>query len=648
MSYNGPVRLALRGDRVAASRYIRTARVLLGKLHEITRLSGATSGRRQYEIPNGSIELVLAGDIAAVTITVGSEQAGKLKVIEHFIVWARTEEAPPGIDAVHPQQMLRYEGEEDSWRTLFFDSEIEGYSDLARPKGTYKTDQGRVAFPDGLRHAGNVDWVNEAGIRVSWYGPSTRYFYDPFRQPRSQYGKHVFMLGQVLLDVEKYITDSAPDPAFDARYVMGAALNPALNELRVVLAQLPFGNTTDEHVPGNTVRFPETWPLADVPIVVCRFAVTQNLEAEQSMRFAVVPRSRQVLYSSTLRNPYNPWFFNASGNAAVSVGLPEIVFASFPAGTVPSESNPIWTVEIGEDDATLSVTNVGLGAVGTLATLAADFKGNTLVKLDVRRGPVGDASYEGFTYVMGGLEIPARECSYAAPPSTTIKSVTENYIQHADLRENELVILRAHVVQNLGTATTLVAEAGVDIWVNGLRTGSHALDLFDILGNGVPGQYVSANEDWRGITAPVGLSPQFALYGAVGGLDFITVFIRWTGTHFGIRYMGYPTDEYFSQMAVYVTGPGGPSIPMTIHCSGGFDSHLADFDGHYIGTGCATYDGITVFSGPAVRSESGESISIVASPEPGVTLADLTGVDGTKVRYHPVWLLGALPSQEVQ
>src|SRR5690606_35861489 len=132
------------------------------------------------------------GDIPRITITPAPPQPSIPPPIvrDDFVVWARTGALPDGIDEDRPQQILR-----PAWTTFFDNADVEGYEDFTGDKGTYGG-----MFPQGLLLAGNIDWLSPiTGERISWYGPSSRYWYDDWRLPRAQYGKHVFHLGQVLL-----------------------------------------------------------------------------------------------------------------------------------------------------------------------------------------------------------------------------------------------------------------------------------------------------------------------------------------------------------------------------------------------------------------------------------------------------------------
>src|SRR5690606_33413549 len=138
-----------------------------------------------------------------------------------FVVTPRSTAHPNGLDAEQPQQILQFQAEEGAWRTFTYRKTPSAF-------GTYK-----ARFPEGLWDAGNLDWLGakpEGGtdadrVRLTFYGPMRRYWYDSWRKPRAQYGSWVFLNGQVLLDIEEVNTKRIAESLapFDETLVLGAA-----------------------------------------------------------------------------------------------------------------------------------------------------------------------------------------------------------------------------------------------------------------------------------------------------------------------------------------------------------------------------------------------------------------------------------------
>lgn len=648
MPYNDPVRLFLKGDRVEAAKHVREARTMLWRLARTTANSGAASARDHQKLAGGvTVDLVIAGLQAAIVITAPGGEAGTIKIEDTFVVYPRTEALPDGIHAETPQLMLRYESDVDQWFTLFHTAEVPGYDDLARPKGTYRTEKGELAFPDGVKHAGNIDWRGNDGLRLSWYGPSSRYFFDPYVEPTTQYGKHVFMLGQVLLDVDQYITESLPLAEFDERYVMGAALSPDRKRLFVVMANLPAGTTDTGTVPPFTVSVPSPWPQETFSVQLCEFRVSNNPALKQVMRMSVVPGSRVVLHTQMLTNAYNPWFFNASATRAVSVGLPASVttVTDYQQGglvAAPSEFSQVFTASVGFGGF-IATTQVGIGLAPFTAMLAVDFREDTLVELQVRRTGVADAP-ESFSLMLDGREY--RLYSRLNLGSPFSQSVFHRYIYHADIREKTLVLHNLAVAYDFSTETIISSSASLDLYQDGALKKSLPIPFFDAIAGGLGSQIVALDNDWRDATTGVHLSPHYALYGIGGGYEPPgTTFIRWHGAIAGYRYLAYPGSEYFGAYGVTANTPKIYD-PISADANGGFDGDRLDIHGKYSVLGCASYDGATMLSGYGFRAGTGLSSHLVVSPEVGATLPVLTGVSGAKERYQPIWLLGALPRQD--
>lgn len=651
MSFNDPVRLSFEGDRAAAYKYIRPARALLLKLAREVSNAGSATARRRHVLADGAvIELTLAGLQTNVHIITPEDERARVRVQEHFVVWPREGDPPEGIDEDHPQLMLRFADEE--FATLFYNTAIEGYEDFEGTRGTYRTDRGEVVFPDGVRRAGNIDWRGSDGLRVSWYGPSTRYFLDPYVQPRSQYGTKVFMLGQELFDSDAYMI--ASDTSFAERWVMGAAITPDLKTLIVVHAELPVGHTQTGEAPPRAVvthsPFPDTpfnSGLCPVPITVAAYDLVRDPTVSDVMNFAVAPESRAVITSQILQRALNPWFFDGEAAQAVSTGI-----ASRPAsvlstsmGTVlepPSEDNEVFRF----DGASLHTTLVS-AAVDGEAVLAADFDGLQMRQLVIRRkrARVPYSSLEVNTddayFALDDLEWPAQQTRF------TGNQLAQQDIRHrafmwGDLRAGTFIFAHMHISGTIPTQAPV--DMSIETWHRGALAHVQPIDFDAIPSLGLPRRIADgAIEGIRAMNqaADVSVAPTYYLYGIQIMFTGLTSILSFGGRHGLYWTTPYPQPDMFGSYAL--TGPAGG--PYSVVASVANDaSNIEDFDNKLSVLGAASFEGITLYSCYDFGTRDGEAFHGAANA-PG--LPTLTGVDGPKARYHPIWLLGTLPSREV-
>lgn len=651
MSFNDPVRLSFEGDRAEAFRYIRPARALLLKLAREVSNAGSATARRRFVLGDGAIiEIGLAGLQSTVHIVTPEAAGARVRVQEHFVVWPREGDPPESIDEDHPQLMIRFA--DDEFATLFYDADIEGYEDFEGTRGTYRTDRGEVVFPDGVRHAGNVDWRSSEGLRVSWYGPSTRYFLDPYVQPRSQYGTKVFMLGQELFDSDEYMAQS--DITFPERWVMGAAITPDLNTLVIVHAELPVGHTQTGEAPPRAVvahsPFPDTpfnSGLCPVPIVVATYELARDPATSDVMNFSVVPESRNVVASQTLQRALNPWFFDGEAAQAVSSGiaLRTASILTTSMGTVldpPSENNEMFRF----DGASLHTTLVS-AAVDGEAVLAADFDGVQMRQLVVRRRRtrVPYSSLEVNTddayFALDDLEWPVQQTRF------TGNQLAQQDIHHrafmwGDLRAGTFIFMHMHISGTIPTQAPV--DMSIETWHRGALTHTQPVDFAALPPLGLPRRIADGAID--GIramnqAADVPVAPTYYLYGIQIMFTGLTSILSFGGRHGLYWTTPYPQPHMFGSYAL--TGAGGG--PYTVIASVANDaSNIEDFDDKLSVLGAASFEGVTLYSCYDFGARNGAAFHGAAGALP---LSDLTGVDGPKARYHPIWLLGILPSREI-
>jgi hypothetical protein len=312
-----------------AAPYQGEARKLLGYVMEDAARNGLLTHKAERHLPDGTkIIAEKHGDIPRiVVIPSGSNPKPEpLPFPDNFVVLPRNGAHPSGGAAEYPEMMLRRE-DGKPWRTLFYDTDVPQFAAVAPPRGTYKTQNGTLAFPEGIQHGGNVDWRAKNDVRVSWYGPSSRYWYDGWRQPSAQYKGLVFMLGQVLLDTEQYATDSEI-PALAHKLVMGAAIDLIARRLYVIQAAIDDVASEDfppppaEGVEGCNTTPPA--PVGEHPIALYRYALAIE-DKPDAMDYVVVDKSHEILWSGALHNANNPWFFNQDITHATSYSTPDNV-----------------------------------------------------------------------------------------------------------------------------------------------------------------------------------------------------------------------------------------------------------------------------------------------------------------------------------
>lgn len=313
MSYLEPLRVELRGDKVEAMRYINTARRLAHGILKMIREAGVGSARRTFRLGDEVIiDVVVAGSIVSARITVGSDEQS-LFLPEDFVITPIDADYPFGVDFDYPQLVARPpKANGGPWATYFKSAAIPAYRDFNGPKGTYG-----ALFPNGLRHAGNIDWVGQRGERVSWYGPERRYWAAQYQLMNTQYGPYVFVLGKKLMDLRAY-------PGIDEHYVMGACIIDRW--LYVVQANLP-------QAPEEPTPLPQSGRLYDAYITppypkqsfktrLMRYLITNNPTENPPDAWGIALGAHESLWEMDGEGWLNPWFFSPDGTKVVSTQLP--------------------------------------------------------------------------------------------------------------------------------------------------------------------------------------------------------------------------------------------------------------------------------------------------------------------------------------
>lgn len=619
----------------AAAPYLPEARKLLGQVFEDAAFNNLGVHKLRKVLDDGTVIVAEKhGEIPRVTITPALPPPTERPTTGHddFVVWARTTAQPDGIDAAHPQQILR-----PSWRTFFFDEDVAGFDVFPGSKGQYAG-----TFPAGVPLAGNIDWRNEAGERFSWYGPSSRYWYDDWRQPRAQYGKHVFNLGQILLDVDAYCT--ASDEDFAERYVMGASKVGA--SLYVVMAALPEAVSWPPP-PASATQSPDAWsapsyPITDIPLVLRRFSVTTSPAKPGPMKYGIAAHSHEDLWSGTVPRAASPWHFDAAGKSAVT-HVPPASSQIIERGTDvvrPSVSHLRLKLEIAADGSvSRSDTAITLLPGGSAALLAEDGH----YDLQIVRKAVGNDG-DALVYRYAGHDYTALR-SESAP----VFRYDRRQIIWADLRDGTLLLWNDSIVQDLGwnfTAALILCRDGVEtvLWSDGNTAAN--------FGSGDAIALILARLA-AGSVAPLALAHLHAfgvLTGGGGGVHDAQLSLL--HAHYFVPFR--KADIFGQDVFAFDAGPWTNSQSKVDVARDISANTQVDGLGHTTLPGFATSKGSSVFSYPMNAGINGRRI--VLAHATGSTLADLTGVAGSDTteagqvgndaRYHPVWLLGKPPRAE--
>ena len=650
MAYLGPVRFEYVGDRVEATRWTRTARLFIAQLQQEMGSKGVISARRRRKASDRVwIEIDIAGAQITARITAALPGARQADIDEQFVVWARNPDFPDGLDDTYPQQMLQYK--DGNWVTRFFSPEVYGRVTIDGRIGTYRTEQGIVFFPDGVRHAGNIDWKGPDGARVSWYGPSSRYWYDAYVQPRAQYGKKVFMLGHVLLDTEAYIAASDSD-SFDTLWVMGAALT-ADGGLLVVHAYLTEDQPDpEEDAPPRTVFISAPYPNVggngplQVGFTVSRFAVARD--SDVPTRFNVVPNSRTVIGSFNLVCAFNPWFFNESATTAVTCTLPALPGIATNGANIisaPSESSQVWRLDLESLLLTPDVYSLPPGA--SSAPCAADYKGDQLVYMRMERVPQieNTGPTEGYRVSAGAWSATLlRETMVGG--NVNQQEVEWRYLKFADLREDFYVTTRLGVSVTLGVSPQVIVPLfawGTEYWYAG-RTSFVQNDMTEITqGSALTNNIANNNREARRAFAKATFSPMQPLYMTAAGMfnGGITAYTWFRGASNSYERLSYRPDQLFGVWTI----TGAAPLPWNrVRDRTGDPDAPVDFDGQVNVAAGAAFNGVAMYSGTARTSDNAihRATHAVLGGD-GRQLPSLTGVGGPESRYHPLWLLGTIP-----
>lgn len=644
------------GDRDRARELIPVARKLLGYARQQAGGLSLQTYKVSKTLPGGEhITAELHGGIPRITIEVAPAKAPPKPPLAAagFVVWARTDGLPDGIDPEFPQQVLAENG--NDWTARVKSRDIaEGRRD-----GTYG-----AKFPDGLTRAGNVDWEGADGERISWYGPSSRMFMDAYINPAAMFGKFVFMMGKPLLDVDAYIADSTEDTPFDDRWIVGAAIKKIGGErwLYCIQSGADDGETDMTTIPGGGGRF--TYPLAPQSIIggLHRYRLDWEVDPAGIPRYTVRLNSREKLVPINLGHA-DPWFFNRSCSQVVCHSALPASHGGTPwwvAKVIDPDNPPDGTDDTEEylpaaaqtrtrlaiaDDGTVTLLDqlaFSVNSTGPASPVASDYFEDELRSIAIRMD-----SELAVSIVFDGVELPLWRCTEA---SGVVSEVKRNVL-YASPRDNLMVFLAEQREVDVLPITpeTIDATVAVEIWRGGVL--AEAIVLFqhpdEIPDFGLQRTLIPNSRTMNDL-AGVNISPAYFIYGLVsaqvntGGVgpgSFSTndTFLGAVNT---FALLPYPSECWFGTYDRRVTDPADrPPTPFADLAENGASGNKADFDGHFSVTGCAASPESTLLScAVPVKDQDG-----VAHHISRTTFALATGISGPGERYHPIWLLGKPP-----
>ena len=658
------------GDVDAAKALLPLARKVLGFTVQQAAFNGMQTYKHVVPLPGGG-EIVgeVNGGIPRVTVFVPPPQPGREPVFppEDFVVWSRSGAYPIGLDPEHPQQILKPPGGNGDdgagpWTTYWFNAGITGYDAFTGRKSTYQP-----LFTKGLRRAGNLDWRGSKRQRIQWYGPSTRYWIEPYVQMWAQYGTAVFMAGQVVLDTPQYIADSAPKPGFEEQYVLGAGIRGMW--LYVVQCQAhhivdPVPNPGTDYGPGLYLVNSLCYSVFDVDTVVCRYRLIPHPDGSPGYR--VSSGSREVLWSGAITRGVAPYFFNPDCTEAMSFLPPEVLAYGGP-WPAPEASGIIRVLRIAfdeDDEPTVTWDNETASIPGGAgqAPIAGDYlEDGSRVYVEVRRRDVGGSGLgnlrQRFDILCGGAEVEIRDLYRITTPVRTNEYWdTRRWLMWADAREGVLVTRRQEtffLASSGGDTSVQSLQIWLEVWVKGERVvnrtdgqtttdeGNNSFGIWPVYSNNNNG---GLDNNLANPIAP--LMPIYAFNYQMVAWDFyISTMI--SPAHAGYCYFPRQPGVCFGYVLYGRVVSGGVDVP-AIHrivvdaVNAPPGAEKLDEDGKDSVLGAAASEGVVLLS--AYPKAAGfQPADHVVIPEDGPQLPDLTGVPGPLERYHPIWLLGRPP-----
>lgn len=275
------------GDKGVAAQYLSFARKLLGFVKQDAGFNNLGVRKEVRRFEDGTIVTAeIHGTIPRITIQVAPKEPAEQVPVEGIVVVPRNGHSATPIDATQPEELVQTH--KHSYRTLFYTEVSQTYKDFVGPHGLYK----RI-FKDGVPYAGNIDWTDGKGLRINWYGPTRRYWYDFCVLPQAQYGGFVFSDGYIVLDVSNV-------PGHTADLVVGASLVKGV--LRVMLASMP------NPIEGGVSRdYPNQSTTA---LTLYDFATTK---VNGKIVVSYKPEDRTQRWAHSAIGLVNPWMVSPDG-----------------------------------------------------------------------------------------------------------------------------------------------------------------------------------------------------------------------------------------------------------------------------------------------------------------------------------------------
>lgn len=644
-------------DRAAAAPYVPAARKLLGQVMQDASFNQLGTHKLVQKLDDGTvITAEKHGSIPRITIVPGASVAKEpLPVPDDFVVWPRDAEHPGGVDDDRPQMILRRY--KDDWSVY-------------RP-GAYA-----AMFPEGLRRAGNLDWVGERGERVSWYGPSNGLFCDPYVKPRAQYGTWVFHLGRAILDVEGYQSaTTTTDGAENHKWVLGACLRKVdgavyLYTIQTYLPDTP--STAPFNVDAGQAAAAEPLAAASNTVFLCRY-----LLAGSAVVWDAVHGSRNILAAWSIPRMQQPWRFSRDGSQATSTApqsdITNVAAYNGDDGAVetsPSAACVVYMANV--DTGTYSSTSVSLTSAFQPFVYDWDADGNQ-VSLDAGWVTVAGESWPALR--LGDLELPVMIDSVAYSSNTAgavaTLSAAQNKLLFMSIRDGVTVVLRYEyeatvVVGGTDGQQTWVSQ--IDVYRGGQKVRSlpdHSETHEPVVLYTAPFTFSSFSGVLQSITrngrfladlvAQISCSPLHLLYGVwlVADVDTPTAEIPLAVMFFGALYgrMPWPGSYCFGGYKANSDSTAQPVLLISGGSLAGFDTTATDFDGMPCVLSCATSSDTTVLSGPGFSGHFDDNVAVEITGESvhyadDTSLPGLTGMMGATPRFHPAWVLGRTIEQE--
>lgn len=435
--YPGELFVRVVGDERAARDLLPAARLVMGQALEAAETNGLGSYTVRRELQDGSVIVAeKIGDLKRVTISAGGSSTGnKVEPGGGFILWPRWNTIPfdpYSGDMVDPLKL-----QPNGWLEFAGSAKITRYWDnwdgvVENIKGArFERFDTPELYPDGLRYYGNVDWKNGKDWQLSFYGYYSRYVRDVIIPDAT--AQYVFAQGQLLFARDQYVAELDQPPEWDGWRINSACMREnSLNghtEMIVAFTDYRTGRPTTAQsmfVAFRLLLNDGAAPKGDWRVVIGSHytlgTTPGKINPEQ-------PSSADNFVTSD-----SPWFFNASGTAAIRT------INSEPTDIASLVNTITQMVEIGSTSIDYSSEqqpylignyNNGISAFAlvepTRSIVASDFVGDERVDLylnfKVSQGQYFDGPFYGTLQVEVTLELPS---------GGEIKLMDRNFAQGAD------------------------------------------------------------------------------------------------------------------------------------------------------------------------------------------------------------------------